>query len=238
MTDAKTPPKDSKATRSRPPNRKAEKTVAKREARRSPERTRERILKAAISEFSGKGPGGARVDTIARRSGANKRMIYHYFGSKEGLFLAALERTYGEIREAEAELHLEEFDPMVAMRKLVEFNFAYYIDHPHFIPLLNAENVYRARHLRKSDRIQQAQSPIISMIRGILRRGQKAGVFRKRVDPLQLYITIAALGYFYFANMHTLSTAFGQELGEQAEIDKRRRHAVEVVLGYLSLEGD
>lgn len=173
------------------------------------------------------------MDTIARRSGANKRMIYHYFGSKEGLYLAALERTYGEIREAEAELHLEELDPISAMRKLVEFSFGYYIDHPHFIHLLNAENVYKARHLKQSDRIQQTQSPLISMLRGILRRGQKAGVFRKRVDPLQLYITIAALGYFYFANIHTLSTVFGRELGEKGEIEKRRRHAVEVVLGYL-----
>lgn len=191
------------------------------------------ILNAAIAEFSSNGPGGARVDTIARRSGANKRMIYHYFGSKEGLFLAALERTYGEIREAEAELRLEELEPVAAMRKLVEFSFGYFIDHPHFIHLLSAENVYKARHLKQSQNIQKAQSPLISMIRGILRRGQKAGVFRARVDPLQLYITIAALGYFYFANIHTLSTVFGRELGTDAEIDKRRRHAAEVVLGYL-----
>ena len=198
-----------------------------------PERTREEILQAAMAEFSDKGLGGARVDVIARRAAANKRMIYHYFRSKEALFLAVLERTYDDIRRDEAALNLEELDPVSGMRRLIEFSFGYFTDHPHFIRLLNSENLHGARHLKKSARIREMNSPLIEMIRRILRRGQKAGAFRTRIDPVQLYISIAALGYFYFANIHTLSTVFGRDLSSPKLIHERRRHAVDMVLGYL-----
>lgn len=173
------------------------------------------------------------MDSIAERAGANKRMLYHYFGNKDALFLAVLERIYDDIRRAEADLHLEALDPVPAMRKLVEFSFEYFIDHPHFIRLLNTENLHGARHLKSSARIREMNSPLVAMIREILRRGQQAGVFRKRVDPVQLYISIAGLGYFYFANVHTLSAVFGRDLAEAKPIAERRRHAVDMVLGYL-----
>ena len=200
---------------------------------RMPERTREEILQAAIAEFSDKGLAGARVDVIARRAAANKRMIYHYFSSKEALFLAVLERTYEDIRRDEAALKLEKLDPVSGMRRLVEFSFGYFTDHPHFIRLLNSENLHGARHLKKSQRIREMNSPLIEMIRRILLRGQKEGAFRPRIDPVQLYISIAALGYFYFANIHTLSTVFGRDLSSPQLVQERRRHAVDMVLGYL-----
>ena len=198
-----------------------------------PERTREEILQAAMVEFSDKGLGGARVDVIARRAAANKRMIYHYFSSKEALFLAVLERTYDDIRRDEATLNLEELDPVSGMRRLVEFSFGYFTDHPHFIRLLNSENLHGARHLKKLPRIREMNSPLIEMIRRILLRGQKERAFRRRIDPVHLYISIAALGYFYFANIHTLSTVFGRDLSSPRLVQARRRHAVDMVLGYL-----
>jgi TetR/AcrR family transcriptional regulator len=63
---------------------------------RNPERTQERILKAAFKEFAGKGFAGARVDGIARRAGINKRMLYHYFGDKEALFREVLRRKIAQ----------------------------------------------------------------------------------------------------------------------------------------------
>jgi AcrR family transcriptional regulator len=203
------------------------------QGRRAPERTREQILQAAIREFADKGLGGARVDAIATRAGANKRMLYHYFGSKADLFLAVLERIYDDIRHAETELHLEELDPVEAMRRLVEFSFGYFIANPHFIPLLNSENLHQARHIKRSKRIREMHSPLVAMISRMLERGQSAGRFRHDVDPVQLYVSIAALGYFYFANMHTLSTIFGRDLATPRRLAERKRHAVDVVLGYL-----
>jgi AcrR family transcriptional regulator len=202
-------------------------------ARRAPERTREQILQAAIREFADKGLGGARVDAIAARAGANKRMLYHYFGSKSDLFLAVLERVYDDIRRAETELHLEALAPAAAMRKLVEFSFGYFIANPHFIPLLNSENLHRARHLKRSRRIREMHSPLVAMISRMLERGRASGEFRGDVDPVQLYVSIAALGYFYFANMHTLSTIFGRDLSAPRRIAERKRHAADMVLGYL-----
>ena len=170
-----------------------------------PERTREEILQAAMAEFSDKGLGGARVDEIARRAPANKRMIYHYFRSKEALFLAVLERIYDDIRRDEAALNLEELDPVSGMRRLVEFSFGYFTDHPHFIRLLNSENLHGARHLKRSARIREMHSPLVAMISRMLERGKKAGAFRARIDPVQLYISIAALGLFLFRPTSTRS---------------------------------
>jgi AcrR family transcriptional regulator len=201
--------------------------------RRDPERTRERILQSAMQEFSRTGLDGARVDEIARRSGANKRLIYHYFGNKRELFLAVLERAYDDIRKAEAALNLNELDPETAIRQLTEFSFDYSLNNLHFIHLLNCENLHRARHLRESKRILQLNSPIIAMLQRILEKGQRDGIFRKDVDALELYVSIAALGYFYLSNIHTLSAVFGRDLADEHQIRLRRKHNVAVVLGFL-----
>jgi len=202
--------------------------------RRDPERTRETILAAATAEFAAKGIGGARVDAIATRAGANKRMIYHYFGNKQRLYLAVLERMYDEIRDAEAALRLEQLEPRAAMRRLVEFSFDYYTDHPHFIRLLDNENLHKARNLKRSPGIRQRNSPLVAMIEDLLRRGASTGEFRSGVNPVQLYISIAGLGYFYFANIYTLSAIFGLDLQADAARAARRQHVVEVVLDYLA----
>ena len=218
-----------------PPSAPAQK---KRLVRRDPARTRERILQAAIGEFSEKGLDGARVDEIARRSRANKRLIYHYFGNKAELFLAVLEHAYDDIRRAEASLNLDGLDPETAMRRLTEFSFDYSASNPHFIHLVNCENLYGARHLRQSKRILKVNSPVIEMLRRILERGQREGVFRKDVDPVQLYVSIAALGYFYLSNNPTLSVVFGRDLAAAREVRARREHNVAVVLGFLKQRSD
>ena len=215
-------------------NRSAGAGVARERVRRDPERTRARILEAARVEFARRGLGGARVDQITARAGSNKRMIYYYFGNKEALFLAALESAYEHIRVAEQSLKLTDLDPRQGMRKMVQFTWEYYLAHPEFITLLNSENLHRARHLKKSKEIQAMNSPLIAILKNLLARGQRAGVFRSGVDPVQLYISIAALGYFYLSNNHTLSTIFGRDLMQPALLKKRLAHMTGLVLGYLS----
>ncbi len=200
---------------------------------RAPQRTRESILDAATCEFAARGLGGARVDAIARRAGANKRMLYHYFGNKEGLFLAVMERTYAHIRKREEGLHLEALPPVAAMRKLVRFTFKYFLAHPHFVTLLNSENLHRARHIRRSLRVKEINSPVIAALKDILKRGRDQGVFRAGVDPLQLYISVAGVCYFYFSNIHTLSTIFARDLLKRPALDDRMKHVTDVILGYL-----
>jgi AcrR family transcriptional regulator len=204
---------------------------------RDPARTRTAILDAATLEFSAKGLTGARVDTIASRSGVNKRMIYHYFGDKEGLYLAVLEETYSAIRMAEVELHFAEQDPLDGIRKLIEFTWAYFIAHPEFLSLLASENMHRAKFLRQSERIRALHSPLVDAISQLLQRGEKAGVFRRGVDPVQLYISIASLGFFYMANRYTLSTIFARDLVTPEALRARGSHIVDVVLAYLAPVG-
>jgi AcrR family transcriptional regulator len=201
--------------------------------RRNPARNQERILRAATEEFARYGLGGARVDRIAARAGANKRMLYYYYGNKEDLFLAVLEARYAHIRRAELGLHLLDLDPVQGMRRMVEFTWDYYLKHPEFLTLLNSENLHRARHLKRSRDVAAMHSPLIALLRDLLLRGERAGKFKKGVDPVQLYISIAALGYFYLSNRHTLSTIFERDLLAPKSKAERLKHMTELVLGYL-----
>ncbi|HUK03726.1 MAG TPA: TetR/AcrR family transcriptional regulator [Burkholderiales bacterium] len=201
--------------------------------RRDPEKTQERILRAATGEFARHGLGGARVDRIAARAGANKRMLYYYYGNKDDLFLAVLEARYAHIRNAEESLHLRELDPETGIRRLVEFTWSYYLRHPEFLTLLNSENLHQARHIRRSGWIAAMHSTFLEMLEDILRRGARAGKFRRGVDPVQLYISIAGLGYFYLSNRFTLSTIFRRPLLAPRHLDARLTHMIDLVLGYL-----
>lgn len=202
-------------------------------AQRDPGRTRAGILEAATQEFTAKGLNGARVDDIAARANVNKRMIYHYFGGKEGLYLAVLEAAYAAIRTAELGLKLGDLDPAAGMRELVGFTWRYFIEHPEFLSLLATENLHGAQYLKQSARIRDLHSPLVGMITGLLARGEKAKLFRTGVDPIQLYITIASLGFFYMSNRHTLSTIFGRDLGSAPSLKERGDHIADVVLAYL-----
>lgn len=201
--------------------------------RRDPAKNQERILKAATAEFARHGLGGARVDRIAERAGANKRMLYYYYGNKEALFLAVMEASYLRIRNAERSLKLGETDPVEGIRRLVEFTWAYYLKHPEFLTLLNSENLHQARHIKRSKDIPAMHSPFVATIEDLLKRGVKAGQFRRGVDAVQLYISIASLSYFYQSNRHTLSTVFARDLFAPKHRAERLKHMVELVLGYL-----
>lgn len=202
---------------------------------RDPERTRATILAAAIEEFTVRGLDGARVDDIAERSGVNKRMIYYYFGDKNGMYLSVLESIYSDIRNAELKLHLTDLEPIEAMRELVRFTWRYFIEHPEFLSLLGTENLHRAKHLKTSKNIRDLHSPLVGNITMLLERGQRAKVFREGVDAVQLYVTIASLGFFYLSNRHTLSTIFGRDLSAPDALAERGKHIEEVVLGYLRI---
>jgi AcrR family transcriptional regulator len=201
--------------------------------RRDPAKNQERILKAATAEFARYGLGGARVDRIAERAGANKRMLYYYYGNKEALFLAVMEASYERIRSAERSLKLGEIDPEQGIRRLVEFTWAYYLKNPEFLTLLNSENLHKARHIKRSKNIPAMHSPFVAMIEDLLKRGVRAGKFRRGVDAVQLYISIASLSYFYQSNRHTLSTVFARDLFAPRHRAERLKHMVELVLGYL-----
>ena len=200
---------------------------------RDPERTRQRILDAATEEFARHGLGGARVDRIATRAGANKRMLYYYFGDKDGLFLAALEDRYAHIRSAERGLELEHLAPVRALERLVKFTWDYFLEHPEFMTLLNSENLHKGRHVARSRRVREMHSPLVETLGRVLRRGERAGLFRKGVDPVQLYISIAGEGYFYLSNRYTLSQIFGRDLMTPRALAARSRHIADVIVNAL-----
>jgi TetR/AcrR family transcriptional regulator len=209
----------------RPPDRK-----------RDPDRTRAAILAAAVHEFSQRGYEGARVEAITRRAKVNKRMLYHYFGGKDGLYLAVLEGRYADIRSAEEKLDLTHREPVESMRQLIRFTWNYFLDHPEFLSILATENQHRARFVAQSERIVQLNSPLIDALRLVLAHGAAAGIFKRGIDPVQLYISIAALGYFYLSNRWTLSAIFRRNLVGEAELADWGGHIETMILAYLRPE--
>ncbi|HMA09354.1 MAG TPA: TetR/AcrR family transcriptional regulator [Ramlibacter sp.] len=205
------------------------------ERQRDADRSQSTILAAARDEFAEHGLGGARMDRIAERAGLNKRLIYYYFEDKDRLFQAVLEQAYLQIREEERKLNLLGLKPAEALRRLVEFTWNHYLGHPEFLSLLNSENLQAARHLQNSDRAREMNSPLIATLGEILERGRKEGSFRGGVDPLQLYVSIAGLSYFYLSNHHTLSAIFGRDLMTVRAKSERLNHMCDVILGYVLL---
>ncbi len=201
---------------------------------RDAERSQATILQAALDEFSEHGLGGARMDRMAERAGLNKRLIYYYFGDKDSLFQTVLERSYQDIRLAEHELHLEDLPPLTALKRLVEFTWTYYLDHPEFLTLLNSANLHKARHLSQPERAQALNSPLVEMLARILERGREEGSLRGGIDPIQLYISIAGLAYFYLSNSHTLGTIFGRNLLSARAQNERLSHMCDVIIGYAA----
>jgi TetR/AcrR family transcriptional regulator len=205
----------------------------KRPQRRNPEATRQKLLAAARREFADSGLAGARVDEIAARAGVNKQLVYHYFGDKDALYLAVLEWVYEEIRTQERKLNLTGLPPVQAIRKLVESSFDHLAAHPDFILLLNDENRAGARHVRTSRRLEAMHSPLVNMVSKILSEGVREGVFRRGINPVHLYISIAGLSYFFFSNTPTLSAIFGKDLASPTARRARRKHVVDLVLQAL-----
>jgi AcrR family transcriptional regulator len=162
-------------------------------------------------------------------------MLYYYFRDKDNLFLAALEARYAHIRAAERALDLEHLEPREALRRLVEFTWAYFLEHPEFLTLLNSENLHKGRHVRRSRRVPQMHSTLVETLRGVLKRGERTGVFRAGVDPVQLYISIAGEGYFYLSNRYTLAQVFKRDLMSKRALAERARHNTDMILHALTV---
>lgn len=201
---------------------------------RDAEATKQRILAAAKKEFARNGLGGARVDIIADKAKANKRMIYHYFGSKDGLFQTIIENAYIDIRTAEQDLKLDNLEPVAALEKLVRFTWQYYLKNPEFITLVNSENLHRAKHLKKSTVIKDVSRKFVSMVSGIIERGVATGVFRPGIDPVQLNVTMAAIGYYYLTNRFTGSIVFERDLMSKQALEDRLAFNVETIMRLVS----
>ena len=197
---------------------------------RDAEATQARILAAAKKEFSKNGLAGARIDEIADRAKANKRMIYHYFGNKEDLFRIVVEQAYLDIRAAEQALDLEHLPARDALEKFVRFTWEYYLKNPEFITLVNSENLHKARHLKKSDRVGPAQRRLVDMVATILERGVAEGVFRSGIDPVQLNITIAAVNYYYLTNRFTGAHLFERDMMSKEALDTRIAFNLETIM--------
>jgi AcrR family transcriptional regulator len=201
-----------------------------------PEGTRERILRSAIVEFAEKGYSGARVLTISRKSRANQRMIYHYFGGKDRLYIAVLEHVLGELRAEELKLDFEHVSPMNGMMQLFDFTYEHFGKHPELIHILSGENLVRARFLKRSSKTPVVASPLITMIGELLKRGEKTGVFRRGIDPLQLYVTMVGFAYFHRSNAHTLSVIFKLDILTADWQAEHKRYAEEMMLAFLKRE--
>jgi TetR/AcrR family transcriptional regulator len=201
--------------------------------RRNSAATRARIMAVATREFASKGYEGAGTDEIADRASINKRMIYHYFSSKERLYLAVLENAYLKARASEATLDLDQMEPLKALQTFVEFTFDSFVQDRTFINLLATENLQKAKVLKKSKSVSSFNSPIIQAMGRILKRGEAQGVIRPGLDPLHLWITLIGICYFFFSNIYTLSVILETQFDKPEVVATRRAHVVDFVMNAV-----
>jgi len=215
------------------------KTAAKRSAKpaptrtNDPERTMAGILEVAYREFAEKGWAGARIDEIADATHTSKRMIYYYFGSKDGLYLAVLEEAYRRMRAIEAQQQLEDLPPELALRRLVEFTFDHHQGHPQYIRLVMSENMNRGQFIAQSSKIQQLNVPAIDAIRQLYERGVAEGVFRAGLDAIDIHASISALSFFNVSNQHTFGLIFKRDMQADGNLATRRSNVVEMVVRFV-----
>ena len=201
---------------------------------RDADRTRNEILEMATKEFAERGYSGGRVDEIAAKTRTTKRMIYYYFGSKEGLWIAVLERSYASIRRAEQELNVEHLEPRQAIRRLAEFTFDHHESRPDFIRLVSIENIHNAEHMARMKSFASLNTPVIALIGRILERGYAMGAFRRRVEPIDIHFVISAFCFFRVANRATFGTIFGRDLLAAELRDHYREMLGDLVVDYLT----
>lgn len=221
---------------------KADKPKGRRKAKGSttrtqdPEGTRQNILEIASEEFALNGLSGARIDEIAARTRSSKRMIYYYFGDKEGLYLSALENAYRLVREGEAKLDIEGLSPVEALSRLVEFTFDHHHQHEEFIRMVMIENIHHGQFLERSEAIRELNVTAIDHIARIYARGVSDGVFREGIDPVELHWQVSALCFFNVSNRATFSKIFGRDFGTEDQLARLRRNSVDMVVRFVMRE--
>lgn len=198
-----------------------------------PARTMSDIIAIATREFAEKGLSGARIDEIAALTQTSKRMIYYYYGSKEGLYLAVLEDAYARTRIAESGLHLDDIEPVEALKKLVSFSIDYKLAHPDFVRLVMTENIHSAEYLKLSKTATQMNTPAIELLKSIYDRGVASGDFRAGIDPFDLHMMISALSLYNVSNQPTISVIFKRDIMDKKEIDRSRKNSIEMMLRFV-----
>ncbi|MBB2931143.1 TetR/AcrR family transcriptional regulator [Paraburkholderia silvatlantica] len=213
----------------------AERNDAQSESRRKydPEQTRRNILEVATAEFSAMGLAGARVDAIAERTNTTKRMLYYYFGSKEGLYEAVLDKVYGDIRALELDLHIDELDPTEGLRRLVEFTFDYHDRHRDFVRLVTIENIHGAKYIERLKTFRSRNASAIRTIEDLLARGVASGAFRDDIDPIDLHLLISSMCFHRVSNRHTFGAAFGRDPSHPRLRARHREMVVDATLRFV-----
>ncbi|MBD9446389.1 TetR family transcriptional regulator [Rhizobium sp. RHZ01] len=198
--------------------------------KRNPERTKETILDAATGEFTCYGLGGARIDAIAERAGSNKRMIYHYFGDKEGLYFAVLDHAFAKMLAAERALEIDYTQPLFGIAEITRFTWQYFLANPEMVSLLGTENLNHGRFLAKSANGKLVNHHLLEKLQNLADRGIEEGSVRSGLDALKIFMTVASMSFFYLSNRFTLSTIFDRDFERKESLARWEDHIVHVVL--------
>lgn len=207
--------------------------MSEQRVKRDPEGTRRRILEAATDQFTKFGLAGARVDAIATAAGTNERMLYYYFASKEGLYVAVLEAMYAKFAERESSLDLSDLQPADAMRELAKSIWTHLRENPQWLSLINNENLHEGRYLERSSTLRETISPVLDLMRVTLERGMAAGQFRQGIDPLDFYVTVVGLGYYIVSNRYTLEAFTGRNYADHHRQESISAMHLDMLLAYL-----
>ncbi|EJI6541140.1 TetR family transcriptional regulator [Salmonella enterica] len=194
---------------------------------------KKKLLLCAVNEFAEYGYEGARVDNIVKAAGCSKQTVYHHYGNKENLFIAVLEFSWSDIRTKEASLTFEDNKPLENIEKIIDFTWNYYTQNLWFLKIVNSENQSKGTHLKKSELIEKINRPHINIMKNIIENGQRLKLIREGIDPVHLNINIAALGFFYLINQHTLSLVYKRQMTSTEALEDRHHVIKDTIMRWI-----
>jgi AcrR family transcriptional regulator len=197
------------------------------------EETRNNILEVAAREFADKGLAGARIDEIAEKTASSKRMIYYYFGGKDELYRAVLQRSYGQIRAREDDANFETLPADKALIAHIEHTFDYHVEHPEFVRLVMNENIHHGAHIGHVEGLKERNKSVIASLKAIVDKGAADRIFRAGIDPVDLHMSISALCFYNVSNRYTFASNFGVDMSSAKSLKKRRAQITEIVLAWV-----
>lgn len=206
--------------------------------KKDPQAVKTDILSVATDEFAARGLSGANINEIARKTSTSKRMIYYYFGDKEGLYQHVLEGIYSALRDTEKALHVADLEPVAALKKLTEATFDSHVANPNFIRLVMIENIHNATYIKKSKIIPKLNRSIIDKLADVCARGKAQGVFRSDADPLELHWMTTSASFYNVSNRATFSNSFGDAFYTAQGQKRIRQRVLDMVLGAVVIGHD
>ncbi|MFW5876048.1 MAG: TetR/AcrR family transcriptional regulator [Myxococcota bacterium] len=183
---------------------------------RNAEETKARILEAATGEFARKGYDGARLRDVAETAGVHHALLHHYYGDKEGLFRAVVERAFESASSRAFEALRSTRDVYELAERYVDTIVDFYADNPSLVQILHFAYLDEGSpaYAQCEEIGQRISMPLLEETAKQLRRAQKRGVVRDDIAAERLVVLGMGTAAYVFHEAKFFAAFMGQDVRE------------------------